>query len=539
MSETSGLGIDVGSLGCRFAVVEADRAVPLWLPGQLDQTEAAPGAAPRRNQADLSLRWKEMLGRAESPRDSGSYGPLFVRHMLARGVQAAELHLAAKIRNGVLCVPARYSARQRQILHRCALAAGLSEAFLVSDSAALVAAHARQRSEGHLLVYQCGYLGFEVAVVSFLNERIHVLSRGGGESLSGRKLDRGLIDRLVTRAGLPGHIEETVYRTTAGVHETAAVLRRQLHEFDQVVVDFDFPGGEKRSAVITRDDWHQWVCHLVEETLQQTDSALSEARIRPADLTEVVLAGGPTMLPAFRQVLSRHLDKPVVRLHDWSAAFGAALLASRLTTATAVDARDLTLDVSADLPIDSAELDLFSHEPASGVGGRHSRGRLTIRLNRDTSPEPRPAEKESDTPSLAEKLALRSLQRAERLLEQNRFPEAVSMSHQAYNDDRQNPRVLAAMLDVHRRAAEAGNTPESYAKSIEWLLCANSRDPSNVAIRHALAERHLLHARQMLQRGQGAEAIKAAESALRFRPECPQTQRVLTEARSSSGEAGS
>jgi actin-like ATPase involved in cell morphogenesis len=542
-AEKVGLGVDVGSLGCRFAIVVNGEPVPIWTPRQFDEFIFDAANTRSADPVGESLRWRELLGEAGELSTMGQ----FARGLLAHGIHAAETGFQAHIKQLVLSVPATFSARHRQILQKCAAAAGASHIYLVSDSVALVASRTQTAAEETVLVYQCGYTGFEVAVVSVLNDRIHVLSYAGSDSLSGRRLDRELVTRLATRAFLPEESQQFMVRSERSSRATAANLREQLTRFDEVNVDFCLPDAAPVTASFSMRDWHQWMRPMVERTLGDINRALSEARIRVADITEIVLGGGSTANPVFREVISEHLGKPVRRLHDWSAAFGAAQLATRLDT-VAPGAASPTLHVAAGNLAD----DGHGAQPSS------RRSHLTIRLElppravehnaTDAHADPaltfaappanKPQSGRVDGP-VAGAAALRALEKAERLLEHNRLAEAVTMSHQAYAYDRESADVLSSMQAIHRRAAEAMSTPEGYEKSINWLLCANGHDPTNMEIRRALADRHLLHARQTLQQHKAEDAVKAAEAAFQLRPESDEIESVLDEARNAAAESAS
>ncbi len=543
MNHHLGLGVDAGSWGCRFAAHKEGLTLPLWVPRQFDEMEIdLAGAHPDWGGTDPvgeSLQWKLRLGESAD----GPFGRPFMQELLARGIQAAAAAGNGPVEQLALCVPASFSVRQRQVLNACATAAGALHVFLVSDSVALVAARPRDQQEEHLLVYQCGYSGLEIAVVSALNESIHVLSYATGGTLSGRRLDQELILQLATRASLPQEEQQLLVCSERFVRLTASSLRDRFAVHAEVVVDLELPSGRPAQMHLSRRDWKHGVRQAVDHSLQDVHAALSEARMRASDLTRILLAGGPTADPAFAQVLRERLGKPVLRLSDWSAAYGAASLASRLRTAPSSEASDLTL---------SAETDSWA-EPLSTPPREppEAAARLTIplRLVRPEDAPPgasaeipaRPPETGSPSdctsashpaePGKTRSAALRTLQLAERLLQEDRLREAVAMSHQAFLDDSQSAEVLSRMQGIHRRAAAAKNTPEGYTQAVQWLLCANQHDPTDLTIRQALAERHALHARQMLDLGQPQQALKAAQIAFYLQPESAAIERLLDAAR--------
>jgi hypothetical protein len=521
MSETPSVGIDVGSLGCRFAVLHDGAPVPLWAP-PIFHDSVADRPPHKADAVGKALHWKETLGVPAAGDPMSGFAASLARRMLAQGVAAADEHWHAKTQRAVLVVPATYSSRQRQVLFQCAAEAGLSEIFFASDCVALAAAHAERQPSGHVLVFHCGYVGWEIAVVSALQRHIRVLSLRDGDVPSGRSVDQRLLEVALAPVFAPGRQRELGISSAGTLRIALAQLRGRLHRDNQAVVQFHFANGRQVESRIDRAGWREQLRTLVAPCIGAADVALAEARLRQRDLTQVVLAGGSTAWPEFAEMFHRHLQTPVVRLHAWSAAFGAALLAARMANATSAG---------------------ILQESLSGTVTRTSATSQTAKevvifLAAEPPPAteaPSPGHSAADqlempsAGSLSRRLALRALQRAEKLLADNRLQEAVSSSHQAYQDDGDSPQVLAAMLDIHCRAAHAHNTVDGYPKALEWLQCANGHDPGNIDIRKAIADRHLLHARQLLQLGRESDAADAAGRAFQMRPELADSESLLAE----------
>ena len=106
------------------------------------------------------------------------------------------------------------------------------------------------------------------------------------------------------------------------------------------------------------------------------------------------------------------------------------------------------------------------------------------------------------------------IERAKELLRRSLYREAVFSTHQA-SASRPATSMLNAMLDVHIKAAQGLDRPPQYSEAIQILMCASSHDPTNAAVRAAVALRHLQHAKAVLEADPEA-ARKAAAQAARF-----------------------
>jgi len=526
VDDAPSLGIDIGSLGCRFAARQGDRVLPLFLPMQ-----TAPVTSRERNGS--LAHWKRQFGRA----DDATTRPR-LEESVSHGLVAAQQQFGSPVEDVAIAVPACFSPQQRQILYEMAMRARVADVFLISDSVAVAADRSRELPEGHLLVVHCGYSGFEIGAISVLRGRIHVLGYGGGLALSGCELDRRLFQQAAMRSFLP---EQTVVNrslTEEAIRVAASRIRNHLVRHEAVQLRFELPAGETFEGSLTQTDLRHLVTQSVEPVLAEINRVLGEARLRPTDVTEVVLAGGPTAAPGFSDAIARHVPKTVVRMHDWSVAFGAAHLAGNMTTSRAgspaglalydaADAEPVSTQIEPQLPQITIRIEAVDEPDAKWLASANS-----AQPPRSETPPATPATSGKPaagiSASLTRKLALRSVETAKNLIHQGRLKEAVQHSHQAYSEDRSGE-IFEAMLDIHCQAANASLDPEGYDQSTEWLHCALRHDPGNPRIRGELAQRHLLHARQMAERRDFRAAVSAAERAFQLRPDSTEIEQLLAQ----------
>jgi hypothetical protein len=508
MSRHCGLGIDLGSTGCRFAVADEHhppRAV--WVPRQFDEELASGGAGD--DPVAASLRWKEALGQDAPATAPNAFGPAFAARLLAAGACAAGEVLGQPPARTALCVPAGFSTRQRQVLLRCAEEAGLGGVELVGDAPALAAGGDGGGRSGPVLVYHCGYLGTEIAVVTGGAGRYDVRAARRRMTPSGRQLD-GLLAQWVF-----GAVTGSPASSAAAMRRGVAQVRGQLRAHGRARIRLETPDGRGGDHLVRGEDWSQVVRAAVAATLTDVDAVLAETSLRPGDLAGILLAGGPTAEPCFAEVLTGHLGRPPSRLDAWSAAFGAAVIAAQGPRAP-----------------DHAAV-VVQEAPNRDGSARTSPGAAHDSPPAASDPVASPTGHavSSDVPSLAHTLAMRALRRAEALIDQRRFAEAVAMSHQAYADDRDSPEVLAAMIEIHRRAARGQDAPGELPQALGWLLCANGHAPGDRGIRQDLADTYMATARHLLGLNRLAEAAESAAAAARYRPESPEIDRLRAEIR--------
>jgi tetratricopeptide (TPR) repeat protein len=120
----------------------------------------------------------------------------------------------------------------------------------------------------------------------------------------------------------------------------------------------------------------------------------------------------------------------------------------------------------------------------------------------------------------------RALARAQQMIKEGQYEEAVRESHLAWQDSKDSPDIFEQMIDIHCRAAMANTSPEGYKDAIRWLMCANGHDQSDARVQQALADRHYLQAKQLVERGRRRDALEALKQCLAWNPDHTQAREL-------------
>ncbi len=557
------IGVDLGSTGLRVAHVDDDgrtEALPgageSW-PGVL--MEMRPGSALGVTFPSLKTR----LGLASTVTfDDRQQRP----EELVTGVfrelrQEVEEQFGERVTEAVIAVPARYSAVQRAALRKAVMAAGFSEAHLLTDSvAAVMSMNLADREAVTALVYGAGYSGFELGLIRFARGRCRALGYEGGASPAGRELDRLLLeDWLAILKDNRFHLG-VVGADWLGLRSRVQQVKEALSFRDRAGISIDLQNASGIAPVtisVTRSGLEEWVAPFFRHTLEHAEDLLAQAGLTPADLDQVLLVGGTARMPVLQRVISESLDKHPALLEAEDLARGAAAYAARLEgkpqPATAVqgpisearedgallrsnaalrraititgtpDRAEDTLVLEQQMPADQAVI--ASPEGALEQADRLVRGgrgaeaialleaviEKAQRLLAEAREAPAPVR---DSPERL--LARRALTRARRKLEQSKLEEAVRESHLAWKEDPDDPEIFEQMIDVHCQAALHG---DSHEDKVRWLGCAQKHDQGNARVRELLAECFFDQARELHKRGQDAQALKTLEECFIWNPE--------------------
>ncbi len=258
----------------------------------------------------------------------------------------AEAALGVPVTEAVITVPAYFNDAQRQATKDAGRLAGLEVLRLVNEpTAASLAYGLDKRKDGIIAVYDFGGGTFDVSILRLHEGIFEVLATNGDTHLGGDD-----IDNLLLRIALEDIQSE--WKTDLSVDsEGVQRLRRavvhakeQLSFVPETIIELAYKGKHYQRA-INRELFERLVAPIVERTLEPCRACLSDAKLTPEQIDEVVMVGGSTRIPLVRAAVERLFKaKPHTELNpDEVVALGAAVQAGIL----AGDVEDkLLLDVT-------------------------------------------------------------------------------------------------------------------------------------------------------------------------------------------------
>ncbi|MBF0676317.1 molecular chaperone HscC [Pseudomonas sp.] len=252
----------------------------------------------------------------------------------------AERAFGEAVTEAVISVPAYFSDAQRKATRVAGELAGLKVERLINEpTAAALAYGLQQKLESTFLVLDLGGGTFDVSILELFEGVMEVRATAGDNFLGGEDFDETLMRHVLSRHP---ELESALEKGPPGIVQRllreAQRVRHALGEQDEVM--FCVRDGEREwREPITRQQFQVLAEPLLNRLRAPLERALRDARLKAADLDEVLLVGGATRMPLVRKLIAGLFGRfPSMHLHpDEVVAQGTALQA-------ALKARDEALE---------------------------------------------------------------------------------------------------------------------------------------------------------------------------------------------------
>jgi molecular chaperone DnaK len=240
----------------------------------------------------------ELPGRAWSPEEISA-------EVLKKLKADVERSLGEPVTRAVITVPAYFNDAQRNATKEAGRIAGLEVARIVNEPTAAALAYGLERlkEKSKIAVYDLGGGTFDISILE-LNEGVfQVLATNGNTRLGGDDIDAALTDELARRlaAELKTNVDKALL---ARLHEEAENAKIRLSTENETRVEIPFASGEKSfSTTITREQLEILARPIVQKTRGHSLRSLSDAKLKAAELDDVILVGGQTRMPMVRALV--------------------------------------------------------------------------------------------------------------------------------------------------------------------------------------------------------------------------------------------
>ncbi len=230
--------------------------------------------------------------------------------------EAAENYLGHKVNKAVITVPAYFNDAQRQATKDAGQIAGLEVARIINEpTAAALAYGLDKKREEKIVVFDLGGGTFDVSILEVGDELIEVLSTNGDTHLGGDDFDEVLIDHLATtfkqEQGIDLRRDPMALQRLREAAEKAKkeLSTQQTTDINLPFITADASGAKHLQMSISRAKFEELIDPLVERCRQPVLNALKDAKLKPADINEVVLVGGSIRVPKVQRLVKEMFGK--------------------------------------------------------------------------------------------------------------------------------------------------------------------------------------------------------------------------------------
>ena len=350
------IGIDLGTTNSCVAVMEGGEAVVIAnaegnrttpsvvafsktgerMVGQVAKRQAITN--PDRTIASIK---REMGSDYKVDIDGKKYTPQEISAMVLQKLKAdAEAYLGSTVTEAVITVPAYFTDSQRQATKDAGRIAGLDVKRIINEPTAAALAYGVDKEQSQkIMVYDLGGGTFDVSILDIDDGVIEVLATAGNNRLGGDDFDNCVMKYLVSEFKKAEGVDLSGDKVAMQrLKEAAEKAKIELSgvttsNINLPYITADATGPKHLDMTLTRAKFTELTAHLVDATMGPVRQAMSDAGLKPSELSKVLMVGGSSRIPAVADAVKAFTgNEPFKGINpDECVAMGAALQAGVLT----------------------------------------------------------------------------------------------------------------------------------------------------------------------------------------------------------------
>ncbi len=270
-----------------------------------------------------------------------SYTPQEISAFILQKIKKdAEDYLGEEVKEAVITVPAYFNDSQRQATKDAGKIAGFDVKRIVNEpTAAALAYGLDKKKEGKVAVFDLGGGTFDITILEVGDDVFEVKATNGDTHLGGDDFDQAVMDYLVEEFRKTEGIDLTKDASALQrVKEAAEKAKVELSSKQETEINLPFITADKEGPkhmvmTLTRAKLESLTRDLVEKTVKPSEEAIKDAGISKSDISEVILVGGMTRMPAIQKKVKEIFDREPSKSvdPDEAVALGAAIQAGVLS----------------------------------------------------------------------------------------------------------------------------------------------------------------------------------------------------------------
>ena len=245
------------------------------------------------------------------------YSPPEISAMILQKIKTdAEAYLGQTVTQAVITVPAYFNDSQRQATKDAGKIAGLDVLRIVNEPTASSLAYGLgSKAEELIAVYDLGGGTFDISILEVGDGVFEVKSTNGDTFLGGDDFDQRIIDWAADQFKMQEGIDlrndrQALQRLREAAEKAKIELSTTMQsELNLPFITADATGPKHLNLTLTRAKLEQLTEELVQRSIEPCRKALKDANISTGDVTEVILVGGMTRMPAIQEAVRKFFGR--------------------------------------------------------------------------------------------------------------------------------------------------------------------------------------------------------------------------------------
>ena len=257
-------------------------------------------------------------GRAVVEIEGEDFTPEQVSAMILSKMKAdAEKYLGETVTDAVITVPAYFNDAQRQATKDAGKIAGLNVQRIVNEPTAAALAYGldKKETEQKILVFDLGGGTFDVSLLDLADGVFEVMATAGDNHLGGDDWDQRVINWMAEKFKAENGIDlRQDPMALQRLKDAAETAKKQLSSAQSAQINLPFitadaTGPKHLDYTLTRAEFEKITRDLLDRCKEPVTKALRDAKMQLSDLSEVILVGGSSRMPAVQELVKQMTGK--------------------------------------------------------------------------------------------------------------------------------------------------------------------------------------------------------------------------------------
>jgi len=260
---------------------------------------------------------KKGMATVNIPAAGKDFTPEEISAMILQKLKAdAEAYLGDQVDQAVITVPAYFNDSQRTATKNAGEIAGLKVLRIINEpTAASLAYGLDKKSNETILVFDLGGGTFDVSILDVGDGVFEVKSTAGDSHLGGDDFDQKIVEFLAAEFKKEQGID-LLQQKDALQRLREAAEKAKIELSSQVSTNINLPyitavdnQPKHLDITLTRAKFEELCSDLLARVKKPFEQALSDAKLKPGDLNEVILVGGSTRMPMVQDLVKKLTSK--------------------------------------------------------------------------------------------------------------------------------------------------------------------------------------------------------------------------------------